>query len=629
MGKEAITHNDRGDRVVPISAADWDDWVAAGSTRNWMVRDPLIDWLARYGESRGYKPKRAARGYDLRLDFDRFIFGKAREFESAITALIGKRYDITRIADGSGDIRSLEKAEATFDAMLAGKPVIYQGVLRDPESRTYGSPDLLLRADVARGLFPNCIGADEAAIIAPDLDGGRHYVVVDIKFATLALNAKGTEIANGRGGAARKAQLYIYNRALGRLQGYLPERAFLLGRGWERESKKVVYYSDSALDALGAVFHDGNVAGRASIASAVDDAAAWIRRMRREGGDWDLLPLPSAPELYPNMSSAEGGDMIVDRGDMALEGDGDEGGNWVEVKRWIADEIGELTLLFNVGVDKRRAAHEAGIYRWDDPALTPEILNVRGPKTSPNLDRLLSVNAGGAADILPARVLLDDPDWRDESGADFFVDFEFCSNLDDDFSKLPYKGGQPLIFMIGCGHIEDGDWKFESFVVDELTESDERRIIGEWVAHMNRACARLRGRPRLFHWSPAERIQLEEGRASARARHGSAANWPRDLQWVDLLKVMRDEPIVIRGALAFGLKPVARAMRALGLIETDWGDSKVDGLGAMMGAWAFDREAREECKSMADTDLMRGIAAYNHVDCKALMEIARYLRANH
>lgn len=146
-------------------------------------------------------------------------------------ALIGKRYDIVRIADGSGDIRSLEKAEATFDAMLAGKPVIYQVVLRDPENRTYGSPDLLLRADVARGLFPNCIGADEAAIAAPDLEGGLHYVVVDIKFATLALNAKGTEIANARDGAVHKAQLYIYNiynRALGRLQGYLPECAFLL-----------------------------------------------------------------------------------------------------------------------------------------------------------------------------------------------------------------------------------------------------------------------------------------------------------------------------------------------------------------------------------------------------------------
>lgn len=212
---------------------------------------------------------------------------------------------------------------------------------------------------------------------------------------------------------------------------------------------------------------------------------------------------------------------------------------------------------------------------------------------------------------------------------DFFVDFEFCSNLDDDFSKLPYKGGQPLIFMIGCGHIEDGEWIFESFVADELSEGEERRIIGEWAAHMDRACARLRVRARLLHWSPAERIQLEEGPASARARHGSAANWPREMEWVDLLRVMRDEPVIVRGALSFVLKPVARAMRALKLIETDWGDSKVDGLGAMIGAWACDREAREEGKSMADTELMREIAAYNHVDCKAMMEIVGYLRANY
>ncbi len=70
-------------------------------------------------------------------------------------------------------------------------------------------------------------------------------------------------------------------------------------------------------------------------------------------------------------------------------------------------------------------------------------------------------------------------------------------------------------------------------------------------------------------------------------------------------------------------------MRAHGLIKTDWGSSQVDGLGAMAGAWICQRDAAEKGVSMAGLDLMGDIAEYNHVDCKAMMEIVNYLRNNH
>ena len=61
------------------------------------------------------------------------------------------------------------------------------------------------------------------------------------------------------------------------------------------------------------------------------------------------------------------------------------------------------------------------------------------------------------------------------------MDFEFCSDLNDDFSKLPEKGGQPLIFMIGCGHMENGEWQFKSLVTENLSAGEEIRIIQEWL----------------------------------------------------------------------------------------------------------------------------------------------------
>ena len=74
---------------------------------------------------------------------------------------------------------------------------------------------------------------------------------------------------------------------------------------------------------------------------------------------------------------------------------------------------------------------------------------------------------------------------------------------------------------------------------------------------------------------------------------------------------------------------MAQAMFNLDLIDTNWEQGPGDGLGAMVGAWWCAEEARRLGCTLMETDLMQGIAAYNEVDCKVMMEIVRYLRANH
>ena len=63
-----------------------------------------------------------------------------------------------------------------------------------------------------------------------------------------------------------------------------------------------------------------------------------------------------------------------------------------------------------------------------------------------------------------------------------------------------------------------------------------------------------------------------------------------------------------------------------GLIETSWGHSKVDGQGAMVGAWRCDAEARRAGIRLADTELMDEIQEYNEVDCRVMQEILGCLR---
>ena len=633
MGIEALTHNDEGIQVIPDSSDDWDQWVSAGRTRNWLMKDPLIDWLQEYGKSRGYTPKQDTPEYDKRLDFVQFIFQKGNDFEEGILKLLKERYEVVKVAGCYKEIRWLSKAKETFEVMRQGAPIIYQAVLRDAQHMTYGSPDFLIRSDVLRELFPNSIYERETYSPAPDLQsGGWHYIVVDTKFTTIHLNASGLEVANDGSAPAYKAQMFIYNRALGRLQGYLPDKSYLLGRGWQQETGGHFYRNPNAMDRLGPIPQRGTIANRVPIEDAVEQAIDWVRRVRTEGKDWRLFPTPSVPELYPNMSNVDDGDMMTPAYSDAGDEQGESPEQWVGVKRQLASDLKELTSLWYVGPDKRDAAHQRDIYRWDDPRLTPADIGIKGAKTAPTLARLLEVNTDGRhPPVRPARIMNTRSSWHTPAGLEFYVDFEFCSDLNDDFCNLPEKGGQPLIFMIGCGHLENGEWRFKSLVVDDLTEDEELRIIREWAAHMSAVGERLDpvGKPRVFHWSPAEVVALETAYNSARIRHGSRADWPSGLEWHDFLKSMREEPIVTRGALNFGLKTVAKAMRSLGLIQTDWGDSQVDGLGAMVGAWRCQEEAQIKGVSMAALPLMQEIAAYNEIDCKAMMDIIRYLREHH
>ena len=637
MGIEALTQRDDGTELaVPACPEDWRPWVSAGRTRNWMLHDPLVDWLQLYGNSRQYIPKQELSDYDRNLDFLEFIFEQGREFEAGVLRLFQQRQQVVILARDYTDIMSLAKAEETFAAMQADVPIIHQGVLWDAQHLNYGAPDFLIRSDVLRQMFPYDLTEAEATMSAPDLaSDGWHYRVVDTKFTTLHLNASGSEVGNGGSAPAYKAQLYIYNRMLGRLQGLEPSKSYLLGRGWQRTQSGVTYRGTNAMEMLGPVPQSGTVANQVLIGNAVEEALRWIRKVRTEGNNWQLLPEPSVPELYPNMGNTDDAGLVLDIGPAELEPGLDEEesvGQWMGVKKWLAGELKELTQLWQVGVGKREEAHVTGIYRWDDPRITPTAVGVAGPKSGPTLAQLLAVNTDDGPPVRPFRIERTRDAWHPTPCVEFYVDFEFCTDLNDDFSKLPEKGGQPVIFMIGCGHMENGDWQFESLATESLSEEEEVRIIREWVGHMHSVRDRLDlggDTPRIFHWSAAEPTALNNAYNSARARHQENADWP-ELGWYDFLtKVMREEPVVVRGALGFGLKAVANAMHSHGMIETNWADSPVDGLGAMVGAWRCDEEAREKGVPMSQLPLMVEIARYNEVDCKVMMEIVRYLRANH
>ena len=613
MGIESLTHSEDGTEAIPATAQDWQDWVSPTATRNHALDDPLLDWLKLYGSANGFQRDDELPGYDPRTDFGQFIMRKGLQFEAAVAAHLGTLIPLYTVASTAERSRDLAAAEETFEAMRRGEHGIYQAVLRDAETRTHGSADLLIRSDELHRLFPDSITEEEAAIQATDLGNQPwHYRVIDIKYTTLHFLAGGELSDSGGSAWAYMIQVYTYNRALGRLQGYLPPFSYLLGRGWQQTTKGITERGTSCMNRLGAVSQDYTSRPKGLLAEAADQACAWIRRVRTEGATWQILPEPSVPELRPNMGSTDQ--------------------PWHSAKQLIGHQLEELTLLWNVGLKGRQAGNKAGVFRWTDPDCTPQVVEVTRGRKAPTLQTILEINQSlDGPSIRPYHVHAAEDVWRQEPPLEFYVDFETVNDLDDDFSRIPEKGGQPLIFMIGCGHVKDGQWLWSCFTAEALTEPAEAMILDSWLSHMSevkRSIDPNGQEPLVFHWSHAEKSTFESAYNSAKERHPEK-NWPTP-QWFNFLKtVVRKEPVVVRGAFGFGLKALAKAMHAHGHIQTDWGAGPTDGMEAMVGAWSCAAEVSERGCTLSETELTQEIIRYNEVDCKVMMEILSYLRKNH
>lgn len=610
MGEPALVADDAGSNRTPATDAEWDAWIPAGQTRNWVRGDPLLDWLRLYGAGAGFVPDDQRPSYDPRTDFRRFALEKGIAFEAAVMRLLSERAEIRTIAHERGDARSEAKARETVGALRDGTPIVAQGVLWNPARRTYGIPDLLVRSDLLAAWFPELLSWEEATVGAPGLGLEHvHYRPIDIKFHSFDLTADG-HVGNSADQLAYAVQVWLYAEALGRIQGYLPPSAYLLGRTWQQGDER----GEGCLERLARVDLGRWLPHRdATVEDVAAAAVAWIRRLRAEGARWEVLPEPSRPELYPHARNSEDAP-------------------WHTAKAEIATELGELTLLPAMNPDRRAIAHAAKLRRWDDPKASAASLGITSPTFAARADAVLAANRAAKPTVVPERIVVADPAWRDVAPLEFYVDFETVSNLDDDFSALPKLGGQPLIVQVGCGYVDrSGAWRFGQWTVDALTVEQERRVLDAWIEQMatvvTEAGAALAD-ARVYHWSAAEPISLHTAYNAARTRHPEA-DWPVDLPWFDILeRVIRAEPVSVTGAFNFGLKSIAGAMHAHGLIATAWREGPTDGLGAMVGTWAAAHQVATSGARMSEHPLMHQIATYNEVDCRVMAEALAWLREN-
>ena len=553
------------------------DWISATSTFNYLMKDPLIDWLKLY-----YRAKTDRNG-----TFTNHIMEQGNVFEAEVMKLISKKFKVIDIKGGD-DPRSKIKIEETLAAMEKGVPIIHSGILFNPHNQTFGIPDLLVRSDYINKLVKVPI---EISSHGCKFSKSWHYLIVDIKFATLLLKADGQHLLNAGCFPAYKSQLLIYNWALNIAQGFEPDQAYVLGRRWKYSANNVEYSNDTCFDKLAIIDYLNK--DREFVQMTVD-ALTWLKEVHSpEAKDWDIYNYPlERTELYPNMCN-------------------NHDYPWHNIKEEIAKETKELTSLWMVGPKNRLIALDNDVSQWTDQDCSSQILGVNGLKTSKILSAILEVNHDEDKIIIPEVLKSKLPKAKFE----FFVDFETNNGSIAEINSLPNANVENMINMIGVGFINKNAWQYKTFLVDRLTDEDEIDNGLQFAKFINKF-----DNPKLYHWGSHERTLW----SAFCIKNNIIDNW----DWVDLLQLFKNEPITIKDCLNFGLKSVAKAMFKHGLIETTWADDN-NGITVMVKTYKADESAGKLGKNLIDIGVMKEIIEYNKVDVRVLYEILTYLRENH
>lgn len=569
---------------------DAPSWINATDVHNYMVRDALVDWLKRYRRHR----------QDGRNDFGNFLFQRGRDFEREIVKHINDfRIPIRSVSETITE----ESCQETIRLMKQGVPIIHSAPVRYEDRRWQGVVDFLVRSDYINRLTNTiCLPEESTTIPGPSISPTYHYVVVDVKFSTLALAADGIHLLNSGNYPAYKAQLWIYTSCVGQIQGYTSRYAYILGRRFAYTSKGERYNSLSCLDRLGTIDYEGR--DRVFV-DKTERAVEWIRSVRKYGKDWQLTP-PSRPELYPNMCI--------------------DSGYWNKEKKLLAEQLGDITMIWYCGERNRQNALTHGINSWKDDRCTSATLGISGVRASV-IDQILAINRQSVDNIRPTEIKTNLLGWKDEE-EEMFVDFETFTDIFAPLDQLPQQDRTDRIFMIGVYYRQGRRWAYKNFLAQNTSGEEEYRIMNEFVQFV-----RDQGNPKLWYWHAEAMLwdKAENNQMETACQHGDIEladhlvdDW-KSLRWFDLCQIFRQEPIVIRNCFKFGLKDIAQAMHQHGFITTKITGRVHSGLDAALQAW----QAYHSHPDPANSDIIKDIAKYNCFDVKVLWDILRFLRQHY
>lgn len=565
----------------------YDNYMSASKVRNYMLDDPFLDYLKMYGtEKIDYE-------FTNKQDkFSKYIMEQGQCFEENLYLdLVNnfKNLNIRQVCYNVSDIHNIKKHSDTIKMMKEGVQIIYQGLLIDKKNKTYGSPDLLIRSDVIKIIFPTL---DYNIITGCKFHKDYHYIVCDIKGTTIHINSDDITMRNSGSMKAFKGQIYIYQKMLNMIQQTENNISLIWGKKKKNDSKKNYYHISDPNLTFGVIDYDGK---DNFIINKVDQALEWLKDLKENGTNYNLYPKPSHPNLYPNMKN-------------------DMNNSYGGIKKKYAKDIKEITSVYNCGIKRRKTAHDNNITSYDDDNISANLLGFKDNSKIGNIvNHILDINKKSSTKLFSPDIIKSCLyNWRTINPLEIFIDFETMNSLVEGIEDN-------RIFMIGICYKFKNKYNEKCFVMEENSIKGEIDMFKKFYNHVENLEKELNCTAKYFHWYDAEPIFYSKFQYRS-----------KDLDFIDLEKIFRNEPITIKNCLSFKLKDVATTMYNHNMISTIWDKESVcsDGRMAMLLANKLYKENKNP-EDIYKSDIMKDIIYYNMVDVKVLYEILNYIRTNH
>lgn len=609
--------NDNDDNISKRrNMVDWNTMISASGVRNYMLDEPLIDWLKYYSINKINDKPHHFNSNNSNFNsnntnfnsnnFSSFIMEQGNVFEKIVFDKLKEKYNgsynnIVQVAYNN-EAQSYEKYLQTIDYMKEGIDIIYQGVLHDYKNKLYGVPDLLVRSDKFNSIFNQNINFPN--------NNNYYYVVVDIKHSTIHLNCNKEYIKDINSVPAFKGQILIYNKILSKIQNYNYPFGFILCKNICYTKNNITYSSTNFMENIATINYNST---DSKYNSKLSNAIKWINKMRTEGNSWSLLPKPSVLELYPNMKN-------------------DKDDNYKKLKIELAEKLNEITNIWWCGYKNRQIAHSKKIFSWKDKRFNSKLLKLKGTKTAVTIDNILDINRSNKNNnIININDLIKINNWRkNDNTLEFYIDFETINGNIGQINSID----EDIIFMVSIGWDNNNSWECETFMINKKTNEEELNMINNmWEFIDNKVKELNKVDYKLIHWSHAEITFYNK----FLSKH--PYNNYNEFKSFDLYKLFLDNNIVVKGALNFSLKTIANAMYKNKLINTCWDSSSIcsNGLEAMFLAYNLyknnDNIDNNNIVAMQQINpkghIMKEIIKYNIIDCKVMWEILSYLRNNY
>jgi len=540
----------------------------SGSLRNHFNNDHLLDWLFLFRREE-FTTRRLVPGIGKFIRSphyeDLFIGGNrvTVDVDRAILPRSRESLSIDQHQSMPGTHPSrmqLVRMQVTLESLKKGCDVILGAQLFSPKLGMYAGYDMLIRSGCLKAASPEGPMADEPP---------GNYLVV--------------QFVNGSPGKNAKAELYAKTEVLNAFF-HRPTTVGLVISGAAGTVGTV-----GTAGAAGTVGTHGyrfnwidfrRTCMDSSYRDLITSGKKWLEQLHRDGHMWSIDP-PSHPLLYPNLKIRTGNPRMR------------------RIKGELAHKNGELTQLWSLSARHRNLLAECelkidtidGLNRRLDHPIVKRIL---GSKHEVIRSIVMShkrrsiINGDKVTMSLTKSECL----FRNE----MFLDFEF---------------NDKMVYMIGfLVRYDNRHLRFGQLTVDRLTEKEEEHLFEQFKSEVGKLLPN-QTRITCYHWGQVERSIINK----------KCPELNRVLDFVDLNRLLVQCRVGIPSCFNYGLKGVAKALKRMNLIPTNWNRD-------VNGHWCNGRLSEiYDGTSLRQSEGISQISEYNRTDCQALADIVDLFRS--